>query len=97
LVQASIYNKIIRANKAFLAADEKYKNILLREREVVGVSLKALKENILAYFQQMSIVYKTELIIVNSQDKILNTGLPLNSFYKFAYSLNIKYFLFRQE
>jgi Na+/proline symporter len=92
LVQASIYSKILHANKAFLAADEKYKNILLREQESVSVSLKDLKENILAYFQQMSVVNKTELIVVNSGNKVLNTVLPLNFFYKIVYSLILNVF-----
>jgi Na+/proline symporter len=94
VIQASIYNKVIHATKISLEADEKYKNVLLIEKEAVTVSLKDLKGNILAYFQQMSVVNKTELIIVNSRSKILNTGLPLNFFYKLIYSLILNIFYY---
>jgi hypothetical protein len=90
--EADLYNKILRAINTSLDADNKYKNVLLNEDQTIMVSFKELKENILAYFQKVSIEKKIKLVVVNSQHKVLNTGLPLSFFYRAIYSLILNVF-----
>jgi len=89
---SDIQNKILRAIKASLDADAKYKNILLNEDKTIRVVFKDLKDNILAYFQQISVERKTKLTIIGAHSGALNTGLPLGFFYKIVYSLILNVF-----
>jgi SSS family solute:Na+ symporter len=90
--EAHMYNKIMQAVNTSIDADNKYKNVLLNEDKTIMVSFAELKENILAYFQKVSIERKTKFMVANSQHKVLNTGLPLSFFYKTIYSLILNVF-----
>jgi SSS family solute:Na+ symporter len=90
--EAHMYNKIMQAVNTSIDADNKYKNVLLNEDKTIMVSFAELKENLLAYFQKVSIERKTKFMVANSQHKVLNTGLPLSFFYKTIYSLILNVF-----
>jgi hypothetical protein len=90
--ESHIHNKIIQTINTSIAAENKYKNVLLKEDKTTLVSFKDLRENILAYFQKVSLEKKAKLIVTNSQHKVLNTGLPLGFFYKTLYSLILNVF-----
>jgi SSS family solute:Na+ symporter len=90
--ETHMYNKIIQAINISLDADNKYKNVLLNEDTTIEVSFKDLKDDILAYFQKVSIERKTKLIVAGSRHKVLNTGFPTGFFYKVIYSLLLNVF-----
>lgn len=91
-IESHAYSKLLQAVNASLDADNKYKNVLLNEDTTIEVSFKDLKDDILAYFQKVSIERKTKLIVAGSRHKVLITGFPAGFFYKVIYSLLLNVF-----
>jgi SSS family solute:Na+ symporter len=85
--ESNIYNQIMHAAKISLDAQSKYREIILNENKTIMVSFNDLKEDILAYFQRISVEERVTLTIANTRHKVLNTGLPLGFFYRTIYSV----------
>lgn len=91
--ESVVYDKVIRSIMSFAVAESRYRDILLNGDKLTRSSFKELKENILGYFQRLSSERKTKIIVINSRHKVLETALPLSSFYRVLYSmlLNVLY------
>jgi SSS family solute:Na+ symporter len=84
---SAVYDKVIKSIISFAVAESRYRDILLNGNKITQSSFKELKENILGYFQRLSSERKTKLTVINSRHKVLETVLPLSSFYEIIYSM----------